>query len=370
MKLTRIFHPIGQGGFYTEKLTEEDQTLNVVFDCGGFDSSGQNKMKKYLDSYINYVDDYQQKQKIKIDAVFISHFHADHINGLQYLLDNTCVRYLIMPQLSEDLLLEAFVYNYCQTGTYNRVNQFLLRLYVNHITNNQNSYNQDTTIIQISNGISNTSVQMGVPGSGVVSHILDSGTEFYFSKWKYIPYNSKIDLTKIRTLKSELERVTGPISNIEDLPQLIKKITVKKCKDIYSSVFGEDHNSYSMTLFSGNQNSSQINKKSPNSNLDNPNCLYTGDLEPCSNINDLKDIAIYGQYWDQIASIQVPHHGSQYNYHKDLYEYPIRGIISVGNNNSHKHPNIDTLLKIHDNGCEPIIVTDDKSSMKIYQYIV
>ena len=76
----------------------------------------------------------------------------------------------------------------------------------------------------------------------------------------------------------------------------------------------------------------------------------------------------YDKYWEQIASIQIPHHGSVNNYDPQLYEYPVRGIVSVGNDNIYHHPDIDTLVKIQSEGCRPVIVTEDISSMKIYQY--
>ena len=104
----------------------------------------------------------------------------------------------------------------------------------------------------------------------------------------------------------------------------------------------------------------------------NPNFLYTGDFEPNkdykgnANISALK--SFYRPVWDKIASIQVPHHGSKNNYHEDLYVNPIRGLVSVGTDNSYHHPDISTLMKMQSQGCQPIMVTEDKNTMKIYCY--
>ena len=98
----------------------------------------------------------------------------------------------------------------------------------------------------------------------------------------------------------------------------------------------------------------------------NPNILYTGDFEPLNNIDNL--IAFFNNYWKGIATIQVSHHGSKNNYDKKLYVNPINGIVSVGNTHSYNHPDIETLLKIQNQGCHPVIITEDKSSMKIYHY--
>ena len=89
MEVTRIIHPVGQGGFYTETLSNGNQEATFVYDCGGFDKE-KKKMTDYLDSFLhseNAIKNPGDSGKKKIEAVFISHFHADHINGLQYLLD-------------------------------------------------------------------------------------------------------------------------------------------------------------------------------------------------------------------------------------------------------------------------------------------
>ena len=79
MELTRIIHPVGQGGFYTETLNNHGDEFNVVYDCGG-------NSKTFMEDYLKrFIHDDAYKQKKRIDAVFISHLHADHVNGLKYL---------------------------------------------------------------------------------------------------------------------------------------------------------------------------------------------------------------------------------------------------------------------------------------------
>lgn len=51
MKLTRIIHPVGQGGFYSETFSNGEQEATFVYDCGGF-NGGKNKMGKYLKSFL------------------------------------------------------------------------------------------------------------------------------------------------------------------------------------------------------------------------------------------------------------------------------------------------------------------------------
>lgn len=444
MKLTRIIHPIGQGGFYTETFSEGEQTINIVYDCGGFGNTWHNDfsyrnrnsdMNKYLESYVEYIKGTKRKT---IDAIFISHFHVDHINGLQFLLDNDdiTVDYLIIPQLTDDVFFEALMYSdiyMSEDRIYNelfegKTSQFLFDLY-----NSRNSSYKSTKIIQIEERDVDDNVEPFSPkdyndnsfsflAPKIISNnsnIYRSGSVFSCAKWLYVPFNSKVKKSntipplsdKLKSamkddLKSAIKEDIRSMQKsfiwfFEDdnypfhletdfetdferhfekhfeyhydknLPKIIQKIGVDKCKETYESIFGNNHNHYCMTLFSGTMslhtiNNRQMYSKGQDLIPDNPNCLYTGDFAPANNIDALK--IFYGPIWETIRSIQIPHHGSSKNCCDELYKHPIRGFISVGNNNTFKHPGIDTLMKMKDNNCEPIIVTEDKSSMKIYQY--
>lgn len=73
MKMIRTFHPVGHGAFYTERFYDDE---NVVLDCGTLSTATQlnNEIKKL------------QKSGMKeIDAIFISHFHTDHISKIDAL---------------------------------------------------------------------------------------------------------------------------------------------------------------------------------------------------------------------------------------------------------------------------------------------
>lgn len=213
MKVTRIIHPIGQGGFYTETLCDNNNEINVVYDCGGFDNYGTTKMQEYLDGYLH-----TGKLKKKIEAVFISHFHADHINGLQHLLENAEVTYLILPQLTEEILMEAFVYNNSRTSD-NTVNNFLINLYRGDLP--YGSEETQTRIIQVNYANDNVvhedfnieELPYNAPRLNawewerhkplILSKInfLTPSTILYFGKWLYIPYNPQFNIENADKLK-------------------------------------------------------------------------------------------------------------------------------------------------------------------------
>ena len=96
--MIRTFHPIGQGAFYTEEFG----AFSVVYDCG------TDSKKSFLKAEIENVF---EKGQI-IDAVFISHLHEDHVNGLKYLMEFCRVQRLFLPLLTEQEKIHLIISNY------------------------------------------------------------------------------------------------------------------------------------------------------------------------------------------------------------------------------------------------------------------
>lgn len=383
MELTRIIHPIGQGGFYSEKLVDDGKEINVIYDCGG---NSQKSMESYLENYYPVYDKTEKKQKT-IDAVFISHLHEDHINGLKYLLEHSNIRKLILPQLTEDEKYETFLYNLFKNPN-SLGNTFLLELYVQ---NNEIYRNIDTQIIIIPKA-ENSDLS--------IEEVIDDNTDYsiysipssfhlgcmihFNKKWVFIPYNPPVNnklLVKNGCSFKEHFMKEFKLSSlsISELPRIVKHYGTDFCKNVYTKYFGYNHNAYSMSLFSG---SIKINRTMPrrfrydyNCHFGNyqgffcsPNCLYMGDFDTKNHFNSLQKF--YLPFWDSIASLQVPHHGSRHNHDPRLYEKSVkRGFISVGESNRYHHPNVDTLIGIQELGCEPVLVTEKINTMKIFHAI-
>ena len=72
--IERVFHPIGQGAFYSER--HMSCNINIVYDCGTTNPSFPAKQKVVSDSFSE--DDV-------IDILFISHFDEDHISLIDTL---------------------------------------------------------------------------------------------------------------------------------------------------------------------------------------------------------------------------------------------------------------------------------------------
>ena len=90
-RIFRQFHPVGQGAFYTEHIFCNHKKFNVVYDCG----SSTNK---------TIVESQIQKSFEKgetIHALFISHLHEDHINGIPFLIKYCQVKNIFFPLISD-----------------------------------------------------------------------------------------------------------------------------------------------------------------------------------------------------------------------------------------------------------------------------
>jgi len=86
MKITRTFYPVGQGAFYCE---DHDGRV-IVYDCG---SQNRTLIEPQACAFA--------EQNQKIEAIFISHLHMDHVNGLPALLQNCQVERVFLPLLND-----------------------------------------------------------------------------------------------------------------------------------------------------------------------------------------------------------------------------------------------------------------------------
>ncbi|MBZ9859094.1 MBL fold metallo-hydrolase [Mesorhizobium sp. CA12] len=99
----RIQQPVGQGFFHTAMLVEDGSVFHYVFDCGSM-STYKAARNARIKAYRKTVAPSQV-----LDVLFISHAHADHLNGLEQLLaPGLGVDTIVMPLLDAVDRLLAF----------------------------------------------------------------------------------------------------------------------------------------------------------------------------------------------------------------------------------------------------------------------
>ena len=90
MRILRSFFPIGQGAFFRETFLYGENKYNVIYDCGSSSNS------VLVETTIR--NEFSKDETI--DALFISHFDEDHINGIPFLLEYCNVRRIFFPLLT------------------------------------------------------------------------------------------------------------------------------------------------------------------------------------------------------------------------------------------------------------------------------
>lgn len=380
-KMIRTFHPVGQGAFYTERFYDEEQgkpVFTAVYDCG---SVNVRQLKKAIDQTFGEND--------IINLLFVSHFHSDHVNKIEYLKKRCQVRYIVIPELTSGLVLDSLVHDFIQSdgSEWNNDSLQFLSSCINA------SYNNDGDDIRV--------VRVDVSGEGSEERrviYLDRGdsigpnvsrnTEIRFRDWIYVPYYVGDKFEELITeLKPEFEKI-GFVFNqdfkatgyVEALCDEIRKIDVDILRQIYGKVYKNNHNSYSMSVYSGIGCGREYDYdydcrydcryygrrrflmypwRTNHSLPYHVNCLYTGDYNAENGLNFTYLTTYFSRYWSRIGLVQVPHHGSEHNSDHKLYSHPDKlAIMSFGSKNRYGHPDSKTIDEIVSAGSVPIAVTE------------
>jgi hypothetical protein len=387
LSIKRVFHPIGQGSFYTEnfQISNENRELVVVYDCGS------SRGAKFIKSYIN--EFFQKNQPI--EAVFISHLHIDHINGLEFLLNHCSVKRVFLPLLTNEEKIQLLVSNSSSQQKNSFINDLIINpvdtvstseryvfLVQNVIPDDLDTDNVEFTDINIENLIPNQSNH----------NILEKNNKIrIFINWYLIPFNFQhsIKPTLLKVLEKEMA------CRIEDLGKMWQDPQKQKLiKNIYSrNLRAHEFNINSMTLYSGpepNRSFSSccyqgIDAINPNICLQNElcsfllskdcliasqkalGCLYLGDYNAKKSSSWDKLEKFYKAYHNFIGTIQVPHHGSYKNYNKKLGRKGVHAVLSTGKNN-YGHPDHRTVSHLKKNGCHLKKVTCDKTTKAEFKF--
>lgn len=382
MHMQRFFLPVGQGAFYLERFWIPDQDpINVVYDCGSCSGNG------IMSSVIHAI--FHEGEIIA--AVFLSHLHEDHVNGLPMLLQHCRVRKVYFPEIEkEDIPLLQFQ-NRANDLPDEAFSQRLLQALPNPVSLLLSS--PETMWIPVpeaNEGVDNEDDRpRNFPQS--LSKLCGESLSAQADDWLFVPFNFRRE-DIIDKLRDELGKLLhldqSQLTNETLLDRWNQKAVIRrKIKKVFLSIAGE-FNTNSMTLFSGRMSNSgsQIAQHGRHcldpfhpcwyfpfhhywrpfwarSNFKAAGCLYTGDYNASGSREWIKLKRHYRRYWDSIGCIQIPHHGSQHNFNDEFCKLNAYPVISAGLGNQYKHPSADVLAKLCEKGPFPAVVTQDPSSL-------
>lgn len=362
MKMERIFHSVGQGALYTEEF----EGFSIVYDCGS-------------ETSIDHVENAIRNTFIKnhrIDALFISHFHSDHINGLAFLLSHCKVQIIFLPLLNRDEKIQLLIHNAVTSAS-----DSLATRIIKAPEKTIGEISKETKIIFVkqkeSGDNSATDIRHQIDElknkDEIKSGVLLETTNI--PQWCFIPCNFQFS-KRSQLLKQALHR-NGILLPDASAFRCAWRNPAKKAKIIqaYKSLPG-NFNTNSMTLYSGPNKSSSANgfmKMSIACRKDGffencfrdikSGCLYFGDYEAKGSKKWTELWSKYKNYWGNIGVVQIPHHGSRHNYNPEINrKQPVVSIMSCGSTNSYGHPHSSTVGEIYKKGCLPIIVTERSNS--------
>lgn len=375
MEVIRTIHPIGQGAFYTERFIHSDsgKPFNVVYDCGsGMCKEIANDGKKIVEKVFAEGD--------IIDLLFISHFHADHINGIRTLLDNkVTIKKLVIPYIDEKVRHTLKLFSMLTEEVDNEVT---------FIDPYELVEGTETTITEIVESDINPENDPISIDDFMDWHQADSGTKVALREenkdaWLFIPFCMKFVDDKIQELQAEFDAIGASEDNTDWL-QDYKKI--EEVVALYKDYICKNLNQTSLMMFSTPKEKDlnndlicepfthpfiyhEMRRHCETCFLDacgnchthcthhhfcvcghidfapTPSCLYTGDIT-------LKDIVIslIGKVTNgyKIGSFQVPHHGSKHSWNNDVFsmidvEVCTSYFLSHGIANKYHHPNKDVV---------------------------
>ena len=378
MKLVRTFHPVGHGAFYTERFYDSDDhqsspKFTMVYDCGRYEAAkvgwSSPQYKDWIENYVKLNSGLHQSDVV--DVLFISHFHTDHINGIDFLLKYCDVKRIILPAITPLVIFEALVYNGISGADLTFVADFFRRCLEGDL---KDKISQINILEEGEREVAEFSESKFEDVSGEVY----SPTSFFNDSilWRYIPFY-RVDSIKLSAIETELRRnfpsifINGRIDSVMLLNEIMSK-GVQQFKNIYESVFGQNkHNSYSLTLYSGlspkktcyikchlRTDCENGQEEVENQRYCSVNCLYMGDYEALnSGIAPLKNF--YYSVWKFICIFQVPHHGSEKNSDSNLYNDRNRlCVISCDSHDKYNHPAPQVLKDIQSASSIPLIVTE------------
>jgi hypothetical protein len=393
LKVVRHQHPVGQGFFHSGHIAGPQSEFRYVYDCGAMGSYAPAR-KREIAAYRKSLGG------SRIDALFISHAHADHVNGLPELLQGTGrVGTIFLPliELTDRLIAFARAASEdpitAETDFYRRFTLAPIRALAEfgprRIVQFRRSEGGVPTeedgrlpepdgpelrdeswrfvgrgAITVREPVSTTKASVEVmqaPDSVAVAPRVGASVEWLLAPYVDIGVTFKRNLF-VKNLAQQLEMSVPKLKKwLQDgvNREILLTKHVARLASAYKAV-EKDLNVTSLCLYSG------LAGTGTKANLDvvfgkfhfkeggsdRIGWLATGDAELSKTARRSAFLKHYGKHLSKVATFTLPHHGSDENFHPDLLA-KIEAGFCVAASDAHskwRHPGTATIQAVAGTG--------------------
>ena len=372
------FHNVGHGLFYSGRIGD----FNFVYDCGSRKKGQiQSAVREFKRNIL---------RKSNIDMLVLSHLHADHISGLDILLDKTGVNTVFLPYLlPEERLMVALQDENPSVSLRSFWSDPLSFLYKKNVGRiilfgtNEASPPEDVSDqyeegrMDINRLLKDEKLESQIRDSESesVSRLLDTNKLFAKRHDRNLPIGNGwffrfFNLHQKDSRQQRFERCVRRTFPNEDLIDIIKdKSKLEKLRTCYDMLRGEFNNT-SLVIYHGPITSSlhQMNQCNTCSRISfrrtwqSPNRLsiqlhrvighlLTGDV----NFGNWTEIARhYSSYLSRVDLALVPHHGSRRSWNRVALNDIVDAcwVASAGISSKPRHPNSNVCRDITNAGSD------------------
>lgn len=416
IKNERVQWAVGQGGFHSGNVeinnSHGERVFHYIYDCGAVPAHS-NFLKNSIDKYVSKLGG------AKIDFLYISHFHEDHVNGLEYLMSKEVkASFIFIPLLSCEERLRV----YCQWLAFNpkdEPNEFYVHLIVDPIAA-LSRFQPDRVLfvkageredfdeggespseadgwkfvgrgriraLDSSDGIrfdgNNNTLECGVVEG--VRDVLISGHRKQCD-WLLAPYVDPCVVDNNVNFLSELVNLKlidlGMILDSERLSKIISnKKNRSKLRGIYKKALKNVHddlNATSLSLYSGplcggdagscgcmgfivHRNSvyNNVHHRSRFSRRCRIGWLGTGDALMSDERQRASFLNHYKNILKNVGTLVIPHHGSDHNFSEGFLDAiePAVCVVAADSYKGWKHPGTMVVQEVARRGIPLIVIT-------------
>lgn len=377
--LTRSINPVGQGAFYTEKIkihNYNEDRFNIVYDCGS----------ENINALINEIHGVFKKDTM-IDAVFLSHFDSDHINGLDTLLEHCYVRKLFIPLLKpigqklvllhllcSGISMDSSIYRLVE-GDRHLFSERETEIIAVSAEDDKPDYIRDKVIIDLAEKSTAFFAEYREIASGSKIVIRE------ISDWVWIPFNFKF-----KDRHAEFINELNDKGIIIDSTTDVADLWVKHKSDLIAIYKGKkitgDINTNSMVVYSGPLSMPMYDmdgrrlsmrcykghvwiRRYPSYCL--LGCMYLGDYDANGTQKWNSLVNAYSSYLHMVGVWQLPHHGSVLSYNDKIAKEAAEFYFcSAGAKNTYHHPSGYVFHDVLLNGKEFLQIDETINSRVVF----